>query len=178
MKYIKTFANWPVIVGLGLVLVLFNAYLFPSFKVKLNKTAGQEVKILDTRFSYDFDTVNMVFQQMGEKGRQLYLREFSFYDRIYPSVYGFFLLFLIIKLMKSFPTRLFSLCLLFPMAAGFFDYAENHCIQKMMHAYDQIPQLVSLSILFTRLKFLLLVISILIVLGLIVRRFLWVEGSF
>ena len=138
-------------------------------------TRASEMKLLDMMpTGYDIDYVKMLFENLGQAGREAYLYRQIPLDLIYPLLFSIsfsLLLAYILKMITKEGNMVFYLCLL-PITAGFFDYLENFGIIRMLVTYPDISIFVAkttnvfsiLKSMFTTLYFIALLVSILILL--------------
>ena len=104
---------------------------------------------------YTVEYVNLLFNILGEKGRETYLLNQIPVDMIYPFLFGIsyclVLVFFLNKLGKL-DSFLGYLCLL-PVLAGIFDYCENLGIIQILRNYpDNSDLLIETTNVFTILK--------------------------
>ncbi len=138
-------------------------------------THASEMKLLDMMpTGYDIDYVKMLFENLGQAGREAYLYRQIPLDLIYPLLFSIsfsLLLVHILKMITKEGSKVFYLCLL-PVAVGFFDYLENFGIIRMLVTYPDISIFAAkttnvfsiLKSMFTTLYFIALLVSILILL--------------
>ncbi len=171
MKKLEDLSNFKIIIVLTVILLFFILYLFPSYSSKLNDIAKQEVKVLDVRFSYSKFDVEQVFTLMKEEGRENYKIVVGFIDMIYPIVYGFIILFLLIELNRGNSNRKLKLIYIFPIIVVVLDYIENINILLMLKSYPNIADVnVILCSTATSLKWTFVLVSFtLIILLLIIK---------
>lgn len=101
-------------------------------------THAGEMKLLDMMpTGYDVDYVKMLFENLGQVGREAYLYRQIPLDLLYPLLFSIsfsLLLALILKTITKEGSIVFYLCLI-PIAAGFFDYLENFGIIRILVTY-------------------------------------------
>lgn len=149
MKYFEILSNKKTILILFFIFVSFNVYFFFQFQA-LNKIAGQEIKILDLRFGYTLEEVNLFFELLGDDGRMLYAH-ISKADMFYPIIYGLLLMSLLSFLAKG-KSNLYFLNIL-PFIAVGIDFIENLSILKMLTNFSIVSmEMVHYSAAFTQLK--------------------------
>ncbi len=117
---------------------------------------GDGLKVLDmVPTGYDFDYVKSLFDNLGEEGRAVYLKQQIPLDLIYPFLYAISNLLLLAYLLKKSgiqKTRFYFLCLI-PVAGRIFDYLENFGTIGLLTKYPEItPFQVSINNYFTILK--------------------------
>jgi hypothetical protein len=96
------------------------------------------IKILDMMpAGYDAKYINVLFDKLGEQGRNAYLYHQLPLDLVYPFLFGIssclLLAFYLNKLGKL-QSNLYYLCWL-PLFSGLFDYGENIGIITMLRAF-------------------------------------------
>ncbi len=136
------------------------------------------IGIPDMMFSYSPSSIYSKLAQFGSEGRLAYRLFLERVDFIFPVVYGFFLVMTItFGLARLFPNRptLQKLSLL-PLAATFFDYAENVCLLILLHSYPrELQNTEKLANVFTLAKWAFAAISVLllftVLVGLLIRNF-------
>lgn len=114
------------------------------------------LKILDMMpTGYDAAYVQMLFDALGDRGREVYLTRQLVLDAIYPALfivtYGYLLFILCGKILSD--SRMIKFIVAFPIIAGTFDYLENIGIVSMLLLYpSRIVTLVSITSVFTIIK--------------------------
>jgi len=153
---------------LFLILLSFNLVLFPSFN---NVFEVENLRILDRRFSYTLDEVILLFNQLGEVGRQIYTFQTAVVDMIYPLVYSIFLYLLLDLALGISVQRKFKKSIKFlPFGIAFFDYLENFNTLQMLSDFPEISNFsASAGSLCTSIKWALAVIVLLLLLGIFVN---------
>ncbi len=126
--------------------------------------------ILDTRFTYTYEDVELLFTTLGASGRELY-GVLHLWDSIYPAAYG--LLFAMFIARLGMRTRdIFERirwCEMLPIVAAFMDYAENIAIQTQIASYPMLSvQIIACASVFTMFKWALLATSLLVIFLLLV----------
>ena len=166
-KALIKYSNRKVILSLFILVLLFMSVIFPHYEAKINKAANEKVRILDARFSYNFEQVNSLFAKMGSEGRETYHFIVANVDMVYPLVYGLFFILSIASLLKKiFPGRPNTLPVaLIPLIAVVFDYLENFNTLKMLGNFPNIIRdEVAKGAFFTQLKWEFIAISIFLIL--------------
>lgn len=101
------------------------------------------MKTLDMMpLGYDPDYINLLFDTLGERGREVYLYYQIPIDMIYPFLFGytyFLLLAFFLKKLHKLNSPYHYLCLL-PVVAGIADYAENLGILSMLTTFPELSQ--------------------------------------
>jgi len=143
------------------ILILFlltnSIYAFMLFVTipKVMQYAGG-ARILDMMpTGYAPFYVDLLFNELGEQGRSIYLTNQIPVDMIYPFLFGICYCLLMTFFLKKLG-RLDHWAFYFsylPLAAGLFDYLENLGVILMLNSFPNIsPSLVQISSTFTLLK--------------------------
>lgn len=150
-------ASWKSIAILLGLIVFFNIILFPLFY-----TINEDNLILDTQFSYTPEKAYKILADYTDEELKTYIIGELTVDLVYPIVYTLFLSFFIFKLSQK-PTLS-----LLPLSILVSDFCENIGIVAIVNYYPQkLPNIVSLTSLFTSFKWILIVFSILFILVLL-----------
>ncbi len=161
---------WSMLLLFLVILVLFNVKSIPISSANLqNKASG--LSILDTRFTYSQSDVQILFNALGEEGRQLYQLTHLTLDLLFPIAYS--LMFTSASLWLSrkvgYPEILRNTLAGIMLIAGVFDFLENLTINNMLKSFpDLIPGMVLTAQLLTLIKFGFFFINILILVVLLV----------
>jgi hypothetical protein len=152
---------------LFLLLLTFNLLLFPSFEYSY---AGEKLRIPDIRFAYSPDEINLLFNQLGATGRMLYTFQTAVVDMIYPLVYSLFLFMLFgVANSNKKQTKMIKAIRLMPFGIALFDYLENFNSLQMLSDFPEITAFsVATGSLFTSIKWILVVFTVLILLAIAV----------
>jgi hypothetical protein len=141
-----------------LLFVLTNLVYAFMLLVTIPKVMGfsKGMKLLDMLpTGYNIEYVNLLFNTLGEKGRETYLFNQIPIDMIYPFLFGIsycLVLAFFLNKLKKLDSFLVYLCLL-PVFAGIFDYFENIGIIRMLSNYPNNSNfLIETTNLFTVLK--------------------------
>ena len=140
MKYaLSQLSNWKYIVACFVLFAVFSFYLFPEYQERLSEAAGEQVKPLDTRFSYSADEVRVLFEQLGTEGRDIYKGVVGL-DMVYPLVYGFLFILILAWFLKKItgPGSQWLMLALLPLIGVLFDYLENINTLKLLNRYPEI----------------------------------------
>jgi hypothetical protein len=159
IKLLDKGSNWKFILPFFILFCLFTFYVFPSYQSQLVKIVGEQIKPLDTRFSYSLSEVNRLFHDLGTEGRELYATIAGRVDMVYPIVYGALFILVLAYLFKKLSGHKSKLILiaLFPILGMLFDYLENFNVLNLLKQYPNInEQQVALCELFTRIKHIVL----------------------
>ncbi len=141
---------------LGVVL-LFRFVLFPGLL--------PEAEMLDMRLFYTAEEAYEIIDDYRADVRRGFIVSALTLDLIFPFAYSFFFSFLTFFLFKK------TLPALFPFSAMFFDYLENAGIVILLTQYPQkIMFLATLTGIFTALKWILLVCTMIILAAGCVRK--------
>jgi len=123
-----------------LLFILTNIVYAVMLTVTIPKTMtfSNGLKLLDMMpLGYDFEYINMLFETLGENGRQVYLTNQLPVDMIYPFFFGVSYCLLIgyfLNKLNKLNSVFFFLCFL-PLIAGIADYAENYGIFTMLNNF-------------------------------------------
>ncbi len=152
-----------------LFIIIVNVFIFPFFPRFFGVTDFDLKKILDLQFGFDAGYVNNVLEDLGEKGRHVYLLSTLLIDTPYAMIYGFVYTVLINFLLRKSSIRL-SFLVFLPLFISLFDLLENAFTIKFIISYPEIPSyLVPFASLFNRLKWLSAGLSFLTVLVVIIN---------
>ncbi len=152
------------IFALGLLLLFFMFYLFPTYQAKINEAAGTELQLLDVHFSYTKNDVLLIFQTATEAGRAKIQFITGIIDMIYPLVYTALLFLLLKKLTSRFNNKTVKAICFLPIIGMASDYIENLYILNMLNKFPSITDTqVLISSYATSLKWTSLSISILFI---------------
>ena len=107
-------------------------------------TYSNGMKLLDMMpTGYDSVYINLLFEALGENGRQAYLHSQLPVDMIYPFLFGISYCLMIgyfLKKINKLSSAFFYLCFL-PVIAGIADYLENFGIITMLNSYPELSQI-------------------------------------
>ncbi len=123
-----------------LLFLLTNIVYAVMLTVTIPKTMtfSNGLKLLDMMpLGYDLEYINMLFETLGENGRQVYLTNQLPVDMIYPFLFGISYCLLIgffLKKLNKLDSFFFYLCFL-PLIAGIADYIENFGIFTMLYNF-------------------------------------------
>lgn len=178
LAFIQHNASGPTILVLLAVTLLLqflmNGTELPFSRPTIEAHSGG-VPILDMRLSYTPDDAYALFSALGSAGRQAYRALHLLPDVLFPIGYAFTFAFASAWfLLRLFPLdhRLQWLCML-PLVAGLADLLENVLLVAASLAYPgRIDGLVRAAQLMTRIKFGLLPIGVLFLIGLVALWFL------
>ena len=126
-----------------LLFLLTNIVYAVMLTVTIPKTMtfSNGLKLLDMMpLGYDLEYINMLFETLGENGRQVYLTNQLPVDMIYPFLFGISYCLLIgyfLKKLNKLDSFFFYLCFL-PLIAGIADYAENIGIFTMLYNFPDL----------------------------------------
>ena len=171
----------PIGVGLVALVTAFAFFAINSHRVPgiLNNPVVNEHGLPDMATRYAPAHTYELFDAYGEQGRYDYAVFLKRVDSIFPMVYGFFFVMATtFGFTRIFPARpgLQKLALL-PLAATFFDYAENFCFLAMLRDYPaRLESLAKIANLCTLTKWGFALLSIVLLLiaaaGLLVTKIL------
>ncbi len=164
MNNINYTISRKTIFALGLLLLFFMFYLFPTYQAKINEAAGTELQLLDVHFSYTKNDVLLIFQTATEAGRAKIQFITGIIDMIYPLVYTALLFLLLKKLTSRFNNKTVKAICFLPIIGMASDYIENLYILNMLNRFPSITDTqVLISSYATSLKWTSLSISILFI---------------
>lgn len=169
--------GWIVLTAL-VIFLLFTALVLPQQATKATQETGG-AHSPDTSFLYTPDDLYRMAESYGEQGRQAYIRARFTFDLVWPLVYTLFLA----TATSWVFGRAFAPCSrwqganLAPLLGALFDYLENLSTSLVMARYPaQTPVVDTLAPLFTALKWGVLGVSfILLVGGIVVAAWRWVR---
>jgi hypothetical protein len=176
-KILQRASTWKYILPLFILFFGITCFVFPSYHSRLKEIAGEEVKSLDSRFSYTMDEVRTDFEKLGVAGRSLYQSIVGGIDMVYPIVYGLFFILILANLLKKTtnPGSKFMLLAMLPTLGVLCDYLENINTLSLLRDYPHLSeQSVAWGEQMTRMKlaFLLLTLGFVLFLAvsLLVKR--------
>ena len=161
---------------LGLFLITSFVYVFMlAFTIPETMLFSSGLKLLDMMpTGYDLNYVNLLFNTLGESGRETYLTTQIPVDMLYPLFFGIsycLVMGYFLKKLNKLNTAYSYLCIL-PIISGIADYFENFGIIVMLSKYPHLTQaLVTTVSLFSVVKststslFFISLIIVLIALG-------------
>ena len=157
-NFLNKYATWNSIFILIGLIILFNLLLFPLFYTT------DPNNILDLQFSYSSEKAYKILANYNDEELKKYIIGELTVDLAYAIVYTLLFSFFIFKLSKN------KTLSLLPLLIMFSDYFENIGIVAIINYYPQkLPGIVTLTSLFTSLKWILITMSTLIVLALLVK---------
>jgi hypothetical protein len=172
MKTISDFliriAGWRTFVAALLVYLIFGLYIMPHGLARIQQLSRKKVEVLDLQFSYTPERARSILAEYTDESRAFTIRFNAIDDGLYPIVYTFLILIMMAWLSRSltaYGVRAGYLHLL-PFVVMLSDYSENTCIITMLRKYPDVPDwLVRLSSCFTTIKWSLLGLEALMILG-------------
>jgi hypothetical protein len=150
---------------LVLFLVLFLV-IFPMVSAQLALFSGG-LHMIDMETGYTPEQAYQMIAAYGEQGRSLYITTALTADVLYPLDYSLlFALLIVTTFLEAFPGgRMVRNLSLIPFATAAFDLLENAGIVAMLALYpQQIPILAQAAGLFTTLKWVFLIFTVVLVL--------------
>lgn len=170
---VNNIQGWKVLLFFILANAVYAYMLIISIPKVISYSNG--MKILDMMpGGYDAAYVKLLFNTLGETGRDTYLHQQIPADMIYPLLFSIsftLLLAFFLKKLNKLDTGLFFLCLL-PVAAGIADYLENIGIIVLLKQYPDLSDThIMITNIFTLIKstfttvYFIILILLLIVLG-------------
>ncbi len=160
-RFIEHIASVPALALLVLLSVLFPVALFPVHGIG-------DIKPLDLLFSYSPDLLYEHLVALGAKGRDAYTRMLLTSDLVFPVIYSMSLsIALMLVVLKLLPLASTYLCLL-PFMIVIADWLENLSLVMIIHEFpERADVLASYASAFTSLKWVLVVLTVLILLTLV-----------
>lgn len=141
-----------------LLFLLINIVYAVMLVVTIPKTMifSNGLKLLDMMpFGYDLEYIKLLFETLGENGRNVYLWNQLPVDMIYPFLFGVGYCLVIgyfLKKLNKLDSVFFYLCFL-PLIAGIADYAENFGIIIMLNNFpDFSPNTAKITNVFSIIK--------------------------
>ena len=170
MNYLKFFIekySTPKYIWSMFILTLFISLIMVLITGPKIEEYAHGMLIMDVLFfGYDIDYVNALFKTLGKQGRSVYLYQQIPVDMIYPIAYGFFSslsLAWIIKKQNIEIKKIYLFICMIPLLAMIFDFIENSSNALLLIDYPNISSShVLFSSLFTNLKYLCLLSSLII----------------
>lgn len=170
---VNNIQGWKVLLFFILANAVYAYMLIISIPKVMSYSNG--MKILDMMpGGYDAAYVKLLFNTLGETGRDTYLYQQIPADMVYPLLFSIsftLLLAFFLKKLNKLDTGLFFLCLL-PVAAGIADYLENIGIIVLLKQYPDLSDThIMITNIFTLIKstfttvYFIILILLLIVLG-------------
>ncbi len=148
------------------VYIFFGAVVMPAGVNKISEVSGKKVDILDLKFSYTPEMARHVISEYGDSGRKYAIQFGLIADTLYPISYTFLFVVLTAWIFKAINPIKFSRVLLLPLIIPMVDYGENLNIAVLMYDYPQLKDWqVHLSSLFTSLKWSLVGLQVLVIVG-------------
>lgn len=157
-RFIEHFASVPALALLALLSILFPLVLFPAHGIG-------DIKPLDLHFAYGPDQVYEYLAALGAKGRSAYSTMLLTSDLVFPVIYSMTMaIALRLVLRKSRPRASLSLCL-FPFTIILADWFENLSLVLVTRKYPQQADVIAgYASIFTSLKWILIMLTVLILL--------------
>lgn len=164
LRFLARIASVPVLLLLILLSILFPAVLFPALGIG-------DIKPLDLYFSYSPEQAYAYLDALGAAGRSAYTRMLSFPDLVFPLIYAMALsTALMLLLRRLLPFSRLSLCL-FPFMIVIADWMENLSLLFITRRFPEKSDVIAgCASVLTSLKWTLIVLTLLILLGAVVVR--------
>jgi hypothetical protein len=158
-NFIARYSTWKSILVLLVLNIVFPAVVFPFFQ-------GNPANIpLDLQFSYSPEKAYELLAQFSSEDLKLYRIMELTADIIYPIIYGVFFSLILFKLSKN------IIFASIPLLAILADIIENTGIVILISSLpNQLSAIASITSIFTSLKWILIISSILLILVLMVRN--------
>jgi hypothetical protein len=161
IEWLEKIASLKTIIILVMVIIPFNALLFPWVAGRLEAISGY--RLMDVLFWYTPREVFTRLDAYQTGGRNLYLISAWAIDLLYPLVYSLlFACILTVTLRAAFaPQNPLQRMQLLPFLMMFFDYLENIAISLLLVFYPaQLDLLARMASTFTSLKWCFAVFSL------------------
>jgi len=158
--FIERFAGIPSLVVLLAISILFPVVIFPLHGLN-------DIRLLDLHFLYDPDQVYQHLSMLGAEGRNSYCRMALTSDLLFPVSYSLAMsVALMLVLRKLFlPDSRFRYLCLFPFLIVIIDWCENLSLAFVTYSFpERADTLIGFASVFTSLKWMLVVSSILMLL--------------
>lgn len=165
--WLYTVSTAPVAALALLVFLAFSLIVLPGQAAAANANAHGGGSP-DTSFLYSTDDLFHMAEAHGPAGRDAYVRARWTFDLAFPLVYGAFLATAISWLFRAtVPARsAWRMANLAPVLAVIFDFCENTCTSLVMLAYpERVALTANLAAIFTPVKWLLVLSSVLLLLA-------------
>ncbi len=151
-------ANWKVITVLAVLFLVFDIIVLPLAA----SSAGQHLPVLDLKFWYTPQQAFDAIAQYSPQACQAAVITHLTIDVIYPLIYGLLLSLLLVVVFRSASSEQQRQLPLLPWRAVIADLLENIGLVVMFLLYpSQFPLLAWMTAVFTALKWVQIVISIL-----------------
>lgn len=149
-KVLLLFLILYAIIGFGII---------PYKMAQMQQQYGSDLRPFDLTFGYDKAFADDFLSRLGDSGRAAYVSFVSYYDTIYPFVYGGLLIFILSFLIKGSKYQFISwirLLNLLPILIVLVDFLENSCsIYNTLHYPDYSLRILAIGSIFTQLKWVL-----------------------
>lgn len=164
VQLLARFASIPVLLLLTLLALLFPALLFPALGM-------EDIRPLDLYFCYSPEQAYAYLDALGAAGRSAYARMLLFPDLVFPLVYAMALsIALMLVLRRLLPLPRLSLCL-FPFLIVVADWLENLSLFIVTREFPERADVIAgYAGFFTSLKWMLIALTVLILLGSVTFR--------
>ncbi len=173
-SFFRNIAGWKSFLPAMALYLFFGAYVMPNGAKKFSELSGQEVKILDLQFSYSPEKAKQIISEYSDEARSYAVQFGLIADTFYPVAYTLILVITIAWLFKkpdSAGTALQHIHMM-PFATMVVDYFENIFIAFMHIKYPYVADVqIYISSTLTSLKWSLAIVSFLILLAGLVRKF-------
>ena len=159
-------ANGKTFFAALVVYIFFGAVVMPAGAKKVSEVSRKKVEILDLQFSYSPEMARHIISEYSDSGRKYAIQFGLIADTFYPISYTFLFVVLTAWIFKAIDPIKFKRVLLLPLVIPVVDYGENLNIALLMYGYPQLHDWqVHLSSLFTSLKWILVVLQVLVIVG-------------
>ncbi|MBN2652455.1 MAG: hypothetical protein JXR63_08730 [Spirochaetales bacterium] len=169
-RFLSTFIVTLVITVLLFLLISSS----PFGQAGLQKLVA-DGEILDVKFGYSPEQAYSLLENLGDEGREFYLKKIIPIDFFFPVAYSFLLFLALYILTKgsSFLRVFRPLIFALPLLTCLFDYFENISVLILLLKYpSQLLILVKFANVMTICKFIALIGSVLLVVAIFLYRYL------
>jgi len=166
---IKDFFSIKVMIVFIVIMILFVVFVLPAASA-YSEHKGGTTRSPDTSFFYTADDLYNMADAYGNQGRNAYLLMRFTFDLAWPIVYLFFMLAVLVNLLRGFDEKLCNL-LYVPVIGTLFDYLENIFAAITIGRFPKkTPIIADLTPIFTMIKWVMLGLAfILMVIFLIIK---------
>lgn len=161
-------AGWKTFAAGVLIYFVFGGYVMPNGAKHFNELSGKEVQVMDLQFSYTPEKARSIISDYKVEARNYAIKFGLIADTIYPLAYTFLFIIIMAWIFKSLAVYGFSFRFihLFPLSILLADYAENLNLVRLFRNFPDITNAqIQMASAFTTLKWSLLVVQVLIILG-------------
>ena len=157
---------------IGLIFIAFiNIVAFPYFPTLFNINTFSVDSILDLKFGFSLEEIELIFGKMKEGGRNVYLFSTIIIDVPYAIIYGFIYSIIVYSLLKKAKLINLKQISILPILISVFDLIENIGIIYFLNVYPNINEnYISVFSLANKLKWIFAFIVFMVIVGLIIKK--------